>query len=165
MDRPPRSPEEHIISRPLLLRAFLCLGLVQGLAAMAAFYFQYWIHGYRGQWLHLPNKGALYASATAMVLAAIIVMQMGNIFAQRSERTSVFRSRPFRNGLVWIAVAVALIVVSIIIYVPFFQEFFHTSGFPASNWLFLLAVSPLVLLADELRKLALYVWERFAHRR
>jgi Ca2+-transporting ATPase len=160
MDRPPRSLDEHIITRPLLLRAFAWLGLIQGLVAVAAFYFQYWTNGYWGQWLDLPSAGLLYQSATAMVLAAIVVTQMGNLFAQRSERTSVFRSKPFSNRLIWVAVAVALAIVSIVIHVPFFQRFFDTAGFPASNWLFLLALSPIVLLADELRKAVLHLRHR-----
>jgi magnesium-transporting ATPase (P-type) len=165
MDRPPRSPNEHIITRPLLLRAFVWLGLVQGLVAVAAFYFQYWTHGYWGQWLDLPSEGLLYQSATAMTLAAIVVTQMGNLFAQRSERTSVFRSKLFANRLIWVAVAVALAVVSVVIYVPFFQRLFNTAGFPASNWLFLLALSPIVLLADELRKAVLHLRHKYVLRR
>jgi Ca2+-transporting ATPase len=165
MDRPPRRPDQHIITRPLLLRAFLWLGLIQGLVAIAAFYFQYWTHGYWGQWLDLPSKGLLYQSATAMVLATIVVTQMGNLFAQRSERTSVFRSKPFSNRLIWVAVAVALAVVSIVIYVPFFQRSFDTAGFPASNWLFLLVLSPIILLADELRKAVFRLRHRYAVRR
>jgi Ca2+-transporting ATPase len=161
MDRPPRSLNEHIITRPLLVRAFLWLGLIQGLVAMVAFYFQYWTHGYRDQWLDLPSKGLLYQSATAMVLAAIVVTQMGNLFAQRSERTSVFRSKPFSNRLIWVGVAVALIIVSIVIYVPFFQRSFDTAGFPASNWLFLLALGPMILFADELRKVALRLRDKY----
>ncbi|MBM4462075.1 MAG: cation-transporting P-type ATPase [Chloroflexi bacterium] len=165
MDKPPRSLKEHVITRSLLLRAFVCLGLVQGLVAMVAFFFQYWRHGYGGQWLDLPSEGGLYQSATAMVLAAIVVTQMGNLFAQRSEHTSVFRSKLFGNRLLWVALAVALAVVCIVIYVPFFQRLFGTQGFAASNWLFLLALSPLVLLADEVRKLVIYLRERHIVRR
>jgi Ca2+-transporting ATPase len=165
MDRPPRNLNEHIITRPLLLRAFMWLGLIQGLVAVAAFYFQYWTNGHWGQWLDLPSEGLLYQSATAMVLAAIVITQMGNLFAQRSEHTSVFRSKPFSNRLIWVAVAVALAIVSIVIYVPFFQRFFHTAGFPASNWLFLLALSPIVLFADELRKAVFHLRDRYVLRR
>ena len=165
MDRPPRSLNEHIITRPLLLRAFVWLGVVQGLMAVAAFYFHYWTNGHWGQWLDLPSEGLLYQSATAMTLAAIVVTQMGNLFAQRSERTSVFRSKPFANRLIWVAVAVALAVVSVVIYVPFFQRLFNTAGFPAGNWLFLLALSPTVLLADELRKAVLHLRHKYVLRR
>jgi magnesium-transporting ATPase (P-type) len=165
MDRPPRSLNEHIITRPLLLRAFVWLGLVQGLMAVAAFYFHYWTNGHWGQWLDLPSEGLLYQSATAMTLAAIVITQMGNLFAQRSEHTSVFRSKPFSNRLIWVAVAVALAVVSVVIYVPFFQRLFNTASFPASNWLFLLALSPIVLLADELRKAVLHLRHKYVLRR
>jgi magnesium-transporting ATPase (P-type) len=165
MDRPPRSLNEHIITRPLLLRAFVWLGLVQGLMAVAAFYFQYWTNGHWGQWLDLPSGGLLYQSATAMTLAAIVVTQMGNLFAQRSEHTSIFRSKLFANRWIWVAVAVALAVVSVVIYVPFFQRLFSTAGFPASNWLFLLALSPTVLLADELRKAVLHLRHKYVLRR
>lgn len=165
MDRPPRSLDEHIITRPLLLRAFVWLGLIQGLVAMAAFYFQYWTNGYWGQWLDLPSKGLLYQSATAMALAAVVATQIGNLFAQRSARTSVFRSKPFANRLVWVAVAVELAIVYIVIYVPFFQRLFNTAGFPAGNWLFLLAVSPILLLADELRKAVFHLRHRYVFRR
>jgi magnesium-transporting ATPase (P-type) len=165
MDRPPRSLDDHIITRPLLLRAFAWLGLIQGLVAMAAFYFQYWTNGYWGQWLDLPSKGLIYQSATAMVLAAIVITQMGNLFAQRSARTSVFRSKPFSNRLIWVAVAVALAVVSTVIYVPFFQRLFDTAGFPAGNWLFLLALSPILLFADELRKALFHLRHKYVLRR
>jgi magnesium-transporting ATPase (P-type) len=132
---------------------------------MAAFYFQYWTHGYWGQWLDLPSEGGLYLSATAMALGAVVATQVGNLFAQRTERTSFFRSRPFANRLVWVGIAVALAVVSIVIYVPFFQQLFGTAGLAASNWLFLLVLSPLVLLADEVRKLVLSLQERRILRR
>ena len=55
MDRPPRSLKEHVITRSVLTRAYLWLGPVQSLAAMAAFYFRYWTNGYWGQWLDLPG--------------------------------------------------------------------------------------------------------------
>ena len=165
MDRPPRGLDEHIITRPLLLRAFAWLGLIQGLVAMAAFYFQYWTNGHWGQWLDLPSKGLLYQSATAMVLAAIVITQMGNLFAQRSARTSVFRIKPFSNRLIWVAVAVALAIVFIVIYVPFFQRLFNTAGFPAGNWLFLLALSPILLFADELRKALFHLRHKYVPRR
>ncbi len=42
MEKPPRSPREHVITPALLARAYLFLGLLQSLAVMAAFYFQYW---------------------------------------------------------------------------------------------------------------------------
>jgi magnesium-transporting ATPase (P-type) len=152
MDRPPRDLGEHVITRPLLVRAYLFLGIIQSIAAMAAFYFQYWINGYWGQWLDLPSAGILYESATAMALGAVVATQIGNLFAQRTERTSVFTIGWFKNRMIWIGIASELLLVSLIVYVPFFQQVIGTAAFPLQNWLFLFAWTPSLLLADELRK-------------
>ncbi|MCW5848483.1 MAG: cation-transporting P-type ATPase [Anaerolineae bacterium] len=152
MDRPPRSLHEHVITPGLLARAYLFLGPLQSLAVMAAFYFQYWTNGYRGQWLDLPAQGDLYRAATAMALAAVVMTQIGNLFAQRTERLSVFRLSWFSNRLVWLGIAVEMVLIVLIVYAPPFQAFVGTAAFPASHWLFLLAWTPLLLLADEARK-------------
>src|SRR4029450_7833156 len=93
MDRPPRQLSEHVITRALLVRAYAWLGAIQSLAAMSAFYFMYWTNGYWGQWLALPAPGPLYWAATAMTLASVVATQLGNLFAQRTESTSVFQMR------------------------------------------------------------------------
>jgi magnesium-transporting ATPase (P-type) len=152
MDRPPRDLGEHVITRSLLVRAYLFLGIIQSFAAMAAFYFQYWMNGYWGQWLDLPSTGVLYESATAMTLGAVVATQIGNLFAQRTERTSVFKMGWFSNRMIWIGIASELLLISLIVYVPFFQQAIGTAAFPLGNWLFLFAWTPSLLLADELRK-------------
>jgi magnesium-transporting ATPase (P-type) len=152
MKRPPRSLHEHVITRSLLLRAYLWLGLIQSLAAVAAFYFLYWTNGYWGQWLDLPAQGPLYHAATAMTLGAVVTTQIGNLFTQRTESMSVFRIALFRNRLVWAGIATELMLVLLIIYVPFLQQVFSTAAFPLHNWLFLFAWTPSLLVADEIRK-------------
>jgi magnesium-transporting ATPase (P-type) len=93
---------------------------------VVAFFFQYWSNGFAGQWLDLPSRGSLYASATAMTLAAIVASQIGNLFAQRSERLSIYCMNPFTNRLLWLGVGVEVVL--------------------------LLAAVPLLPLADEVRK-------------
>ena len=152
MDRPPRNLSEHAITGSLLLRAYLFLGLIQSAAAMAAFYFVFWTNGYWGRWIDLPRDGPLYRAATAMTLAAVVATQVGNLFAQRTERASVFRSGFFRNRLVWVGIATEVGVLLLIVHVPFLQSIFGTAGFPAHGWGFLLLCVPALLLADEGRK-------------
>lgn len=152
MDRPPRDLSEHVITRSLLVRAYLWLGIPQSLATMAAFYFMYWTSGYWGQWLDLPSSGPLYLSATAMAFAAVVTTQIGNLFAQRSERVSTFRISPFNNPMLWVGISTELALAFLITYVPLFQNFVGTNSFPLSNWIFLFALAPLLLVIDELRK-------------
>ena len=152
MDQPPRNLNAHVITRSLLVRAYLWLGLIQSLAAMAAFYFTYWMMGYWGQWVDLPNQGPLYQAATALTLGCVVATQIGNLFAQRTETVSVLRVGWFSNPLLWVGVATEVLLLVLIVYVPALQWVFGTAAFPPSHWLFLLACVPSLLLADEVRK-------------
>jgi magnesium-transporting ATPase (P-type) len=152
MSRPPRDLKEHVINRSLLFRAYAFLGLIQSLGAMAAFYFMYWTNGYWGRWVDLPSTGTLYHAATAMALAAVVTTQIGNLFAQRTERESFFKTPLFNNRFLWVGIVSELAIVSLLIYLPLFQPVFGTAAFPIGNWLFLFTLAPALLLADEVRK-------------
>lgn len=161
MDRPPRPAQQHIIDRRLIWRSLIFLGLLQSAAAMFAFYAQYWLNGYWGQWLDLPASGPIYLGATAMTLGAVVATQIGNLFAQRTERASVLSIDWRGNRLIWIGIAVEVTLLLAIIYVPALQAVFSTAPFPPRQWLLLLALTPLLLVADELRK----AWLRRRDRR
>jgi magnesium-transporting ATPase (P-type) len=163
MERPPRDLGEHVITPSLLARAYLFLGPLQSLAVMAAFYFQYWTHGYWGQWLGLPSSGPLYESATAMALACVVTTQVGNLFAQRTERASVLRIGFLGNRLLWVGIVSEILLILLIVYAPPLQKIIGTQAFPPENWLFLAAWAPLLLVADECRKLVLRRRHRKTH--
>jgi magnesium-transporting ATPase (P-type) len=154
MDRPPRPRNEHIISRHLLFRSYLWLGIPQGLVVMAMFYGRFWTAGHGGEWLDLPDHGSLYRSATAMALGAVVTTQIGNLFAHRTERESVFRLGWRSNPWVWVGCASELLVLAAVVYVAPLQSVIGTAAFPLVAWLPLLAVSPLLMLLDEARKAA-----------
>jgi magnesium-transporting ATPase (P-type) len=165
MVRPPRALNEHVISGALLARAYIWLGPLQSAAAMIAFYALYWASGFWGQWLDLPARGPLYQAATALALGAVVTTQVGNLFAQRSERTSVLRIPLFGNRLVWVGIATELLLLAAIVYLPMFQAIFDTAPFPSRYWLLLCAWVPALLIVDEARK-ALTRWrERVSHAR
>lgn len=152
MNVPPRRLTDHLITLPLLFRAYAWLGPVQGLATMAAFYFMYWTNGYYGQFIDLPDSGPLYASATAMALAAVVTTQIGNVFTQRTARSSIIRVNLFSNRLIWIGIATELLLMALIVYVPFVQNIVGTNSFPLVNWVFLFAWTPSLIVMDEISK-------------
>ncbi|MCB0157646.1 MAG: cation-transporting P-type ATPase, partial [Caldilineaceae bacterium] len=152
MDRPPRRLSEHVISRALLVRAYVWLGPAQALIAMAAFYYQYWQNGFAGQWLDLPGDGWIYASATAMTLAAVVTTQIGNLFAQRTTRMSIVHVGFFSNRLVWYGIVSEVVLIFLLVYVPLLQRIFGTAAFDLRNWIFLFAWAPTLLVIDEVRK-------------
>lgn len=153
MQRPPRDRKAHVINGALLARAYLLLGPVQSLAAMLAFYTLFWTNGYAGQWLDLPSDGTLYRAATAMALAAVVTTQVGNLFAQRTEQTSFFQTPLFSNPLIWVGIAVEVVLILLIVYVPPMQAIIGTAAFAPHYWPLLWAMAPALLLVDELRKL------------
>jgi len=152
MSRPPRKLSEHLITGSLLSRAYLILGPVQALAAMAAFYFYYWTNGYAGQWINLPNSGQIYRAATSMALAAVVFTQIGNLFAQRATRRSIFKTPLFNNKLIWYGILSELVIVLAIVYVPFMQRFIGTGAFAPKYWLFHMLWIPSLPIADAIRK-------------
>jgi magnesium-transporting ATPase (P-type) len=87
-----------------------------------------------------------------MTLAAIGVTQIGNLFAQRTEQTSIFRVRLGSNPWVWAGIATELMLLGFLLYTPFLQRIFDMAPFPLWNWLFLFAWTPILLIADEGRK-------------
>jgi hypothetical protein len=59
---------------------------------MAAFFFPLMGERLWGTMAGLPDAGPVYGAATAMALGAVVTTQIGNLFAQRTERASFFRT-------------------------------------------------------------------------
>jgi magnesium-transporting ATPase (P-type) len=147
MDRPPRPSSEHLIDRALLSRAYLWLGPAQALFVMAAFFGAYRLQGFRDL-LSLPDSGPSYRAAAAMALAAVVVTQIGNLFAQRSRG---FRSPGANPFLAW-GVASEVLVVAALVYVPWLGMAIGTGPFPAVGWLWLLPGIALLPFVEVARK-------------
>jgi len=155
MDLPPRSQKAHLIDVPLLLRAYAWLGPIEGIFCMVAFYWIYWTRGYWGQFMPLPSTGLaapVYITATAACLSSIVTGQMGNVFACRSTRASIFRMGFFSNRLIWLGIAVETTLILAIDYLKPFQFVFGTAPLRLTDWLFLLTITPTLLLLEEGRK-------------
>ena len=152
MTRPPRSLKSHVIDRSMLFRTYGYLGIPQGLIAMLAFFFMFWTNGYPGQIFGLPSSGSLYVAATSLTLASVVFTQIGNVFAQRTEKISIFKLAFFNNKLIWLGILSELVLVVMIVYVPFLNQFIGTGPFPAWYWLFLVPFIPALTIIDEIAK-------------
>ncbi len=155
MDHPPRSRKTHLIDLRLLLRAYTWLGAFEGIFSMIAFYWVYWTRGFYGVLMPLPGASAaplLYATATAATLSSIVPEQIGNVFACRSERASVFRMGFLSNRLILVGIAVELTLIAAIDYLKPLQVVFGTAPLRLTDWLFFFTITPTLLLAEEGRK-------------
>jgi Ca2+-transporting ATPase len=157
MQMPPRKVSDHIISKELITRAYGIHGPLQAVAAILSFYFFYHTNGFAGKWIGLPNEtssvaNTVYYPATAMALAAVVMCQIGNLFAQRANRIPFFKQKWFNNPLIWYGIAYEVVLIVGIVYLPFLNTFIQTKPFAPHYWLFLIIFIPVNPIADAIRK-------------
>lgn len=87
-----------------------------------------------------------------MTLAGIVAAQVGNVFACRTDRESVFRAGFFGNPLVFVGIAAELGLLLLLIVTPPLAEVFGLATLGVSEWGFLLWIPPAMLLLEEGRK-------------
>jgi Ca2+-transporting ATPase len=87
-----------------------------------------------------------------MTLSAIVASQVGNLFACRTDRESLFRGGLFRNPRVFGRIAAEIGLLVVLILVPPFTAVFNTAPLSFSEWGVLLALPPAMLLLEEGRK-------------
>lgn len=157
MQRPPRTARERLLDWPLLLRAYLFLGMLEAAAAMAAFFFV--LHG--GGWHYgedLAHDAPLYLQATTACLSAIIAMQVVNVFLCRSELDSVLAYGLSGNRLLIWGVAVEVGLILVIDYTPWGNAIFGTAPIGSEIWLFIVPFAVGMLGLEEVRKAVVKGW-------
>ena len=151
MERPPRDRSERLLKASVLSKAYLFLGPIQSIAAMSAFYFMYFTSGWRPG-MAMAASGIVYVKATTMTHAAVVTTQIGNGFAQRTNRESIFKVGFFTNKFLLWGVLGECIGIFILIYVQPFQRIFEHGPLGVIDWIFLFSLAPVLLIADEIRK-------------
>ncbi len=154
MDQPPRSRETGILTRGMLVRAWLWLGVLEAVLVGGGFFFVLLRAGWSpgaataaGAPLHHA-----YLMATTMSFAGITTCQVGTALASRTNRASLREIGVFSNPLLIGGIAFELVFAAALIYVPFLQGIFHTAGLGLPE-LGLLACFPLVVWgSDELHR-------------
>jgi magnesium-transporting ATPase (P-type) len=157
MLRPPRDRKEGLITRWLLLRAWVLMGTISAALALAVFFAVLLHAGWQpgaDVAVGAPLHGA-YVQATTATFAAIVACQVGTAMAARTERTSLARIGIGSNRpLLW-AVLAELAFAAFLIYLPPLQLIFGTAALPAWVLPLLLPCPVIVWGADEITR-----WER-----
>ena len=153
MSLPPRARNERLLNKKLLTKAFLWYGPIEAFAAMSSFFFLYWLYGWNGG--AMTGSGKIYAMATAMTFGGIVLVQVGNVFASRTDRLSITKKGFFSNKLIITGIIVELVLLSLLLYVPILNQVFNTAPIGLAEWGFLLIWAPLILILDEIRKFIL----------
>jgi calcium-translocating P-type ATPase len=151
MQRPPRSRGERLLDRGLILRAYLFLGPLEAVAAMAAYFFV--LHG--GGWHYGDMPGMhdhLYLQATTACLVAIVTLQMVNVLLCRHPTASAFSRGHRLNHMIVYGIVFELVLLLLIAYTPWGNALFGTAPLGWDVWLFILPFALGFLLLEEGRK-------------
>jgi magnesium-transporting ATPase (P-type) len=167
MQRPPVKRTPALVDRRLLWRATLMIGGIQTILCYIGFFFVYHQAGYRNL-LDLPRLirlsfdermagpvGQITALASTVFLVGVVMAQIGNAFACRTERGQVRRLGFFSNRWLLGAIGASLALTAIMVYVEPVAAIFENAPLPPAYWLGLFLYAPVVYSVDWLRKVVL----------
>ena len=157
MRRPPRRREQRILDRPMLIRAWGWLGLLEAALVTGAFF---WLLTRAGWSPGDPTgKGTplhhAYLQATTITFAGITACQVGTAFATRTSRAALRTIGVFSNRLLLWGIAFEIAFAAAVIYLPPLQSVFGTASLSAFDLAPLVAFPLLVWGSDEVRRSAL----------
>jgi magnesium-transporting ATPase (P-type) len=154
MGQPPRRRSESIIQAPMLLRAWLFLGVICAALALGGFF---WVL-VRAGWHPGDPTGEghplhhAYEQATTMTFLGMVMGQIGTAFAARTERASLRSVGVGSNRLLLWGILFELVVAALLIYAPPFQSILGTAALTPGMLLFVAPFPFVVWGADELRR-------------
>ena len=165
MRRPPRRRGDPLLSRAVLIRAYLVLGLAEATMAMAGYGIFWWRHGWDLAALQQlaarliehsasPAAMGLVQQSSTLTFVVIVAGQMGTLLACRSSTAPFWQRLPVPNGLLLAGLASEPLMAAALVLIPALAGLFGMQPLPADalGWL---ALAPLaVLLADTLHKRA-----------
>ncbi len=141
MEMPPRNPKDKILTKETMM-GILFNGVVMGIASYGAFLAEYF-HNH-----HLANH---YEKAMTVTFVSIVFCQYANLLSRRTYAAALGKYL-FSNRSLLLAFALSFSLMLLIIYVPVFNLYFHTSSLMPVDWLFPLAAGILCLTIYEYRK-------------
>ena len=165
MNRPPRPRREGVITRPMLLRAWLFLGLIAATLQMGAFFLVLTQAGWHPSAATGPGSPLhhAYLQATTMTFLSMVMAQIGTAFAARTDRASLRSVGVFSNRPLLAGIALELALAAAIIYLPPLQHLLSTAALPPRLLLVTLPFPFIVWGADELRRYLVRRTDRRQH--
>jgi len=159
MHAPPRPQRAPLLDRAVLLRAYLFLGSLEALFAIAAYLLVWQLVGInlgelRGlapallQHQAEPSLQLLQRQASSAAFATIVASQVGVLLACRSETRSGWAMLRSPNRLLWFGMGSELLLLAVLIGVPGVADLFSMAPFPAPilAWM---AMTPLLILQAD----------------
>ena len=141
MEHKPRPRGQGIFTRPVVI-LILTGGIWSCLVNLGIF-----------KWALDVGKGMI--EAQALCFLTLILIQFFKAYNFRSERHSIFKIGFFRNKWLNLTILFEVMLLVLIVYVPFFQDPFHTFSLSAVDWLIVVLAAGSVFPVLEITKLVI----------
>jgi len=137
--KPPRDPEEGIMSRLVIQRTFL-MGIIMAVGTMLVF-------------ITRLEDGVPLERARTAALTTMVFFQFYQALNCRSETQSIFRMNLLSNPFLLMSIIGAFFAQMAVLYVPAFQWIFRTVPLTVYEWAEIALVTVTILVAVEIDKL------------
>ena len=141
MENSPRSPKDKILTKEVMI-GIAFSGIVIGLVAYGAFLYSIFIY---------PHGTSNYERAVTVTFVSIIFGQYANILSRRTFGNALGKYL-FSNKKLLLAFAASLFCVLLIVYIPVFNLYFHTSTLSAIDWILPVTTGVICLAIFEVKK-------------
>jgi P-type Ca2+ transporter type 2C len=165
MQRQPRPRDQTLVDNRLALRAFAWLGSLETIFCYLGFFWVYHnnsivdtlgrLLGTPLPFLLLPAATAstTYLLATTIFHAGVVTGQIGNAIACRSEKSHLHQLGWFSNPLLLAGIAVEIILILAMVYLPPLARLFGHAPLPLAAWIMLALYAPGIYFIERLRKM------------
>lgn len=138
VERPPRPPEEGIMSR-LMIERTIIVGVLISLGVAYTF-------------MNSLHQGESLETARTVAVTTMVFFQFFQAWNSRSEYESIFRINPFSNIFLFLSLIAATVAQIAFIYSFPFQWVFRTEPISAEDWQNILIIASTVILVIEIDK-------------
>jgi potassium/sodium efflux P-type ATPase len=138
INKPPRSPQEGLMSKLLIQRTFL-------VAVIISF-------GVIGNYILALRSGDSLEQARTVAVTTMVFFQFFQAWNARSETKSIFRIGPMSNPFLFYGMLASIFAHLTVIYVPAFQWIFRTVPLAMIEWGEILLASVTIIVAVEIDK-------------
>jgi P-type Ca2+ transporter type 2C len=141
MEKPPRNPKDKILTGDTMLGVAFS-GITMGLIAYGAFLYSY----FHNQ--HIINQ---YEKAITVTFISVIFGQFANLLSRRTYGNALSRYL-FSNKHLLLSFLFSVSCIVLIVYIPLFNLYFHTSPLSIVDWMLPLIAGCVCLCIYEVRK-------------
>lgn len=145
MQQPPRRRGEPVLNHDMI-RLILTIAVVTNVVLFALYF-----------WLLSVSQDEVFIRT--MMFVAVGVDTLIYVFAVKSFRRTVFRMNPFSNLWLMLGILLGFFLLSIAVFLPFFQNMFQIMPLSLSDWGLLIMIGIIKLLVIETVK-EVYVFKQ-----